>query len=157
MYVLDAPANSIKEIRYDGKQTGKEFGGAYISCPALSYTHNSILWYQGFTILSVQELTNESLPRSYSVHGQFVTEIEYFQERIYWSQKDPMGVFYMEWNKSISVERFLIKDFPRTSVINDVALVHPSKQPYTGKVYTMQNVKLVCDLFITQQRAHSLS
>ena len=132
LYVLEANNNHIIELRGERMRT-LPAQSAQICCPALSFAHNAIMWFDaGNSLLRVQELTNTSRSQSYGVNGWHVFEISYFNGKIYWSQKSPMGIYYKHWETTDPVETTVI-EYNNYMVISDFALVDVSKQPLTGE------------------------
>ena len=132
LYVLEANNNHIIELR-DEEMRIVLTHSEEIRSPALSFTHNAIMWFDAEnSLIRVQELTNTSLSQSYGVNGWHVFEISYFNGKIYWSQKAPMGIYYKHWETTDSVETTVI-EYNNFMVITDFSLVDISKQPLTGE------------------------
>ena len=141
LYVLEASNNHIIELR--GRQTRTiSIQSGQICCPALSFPYNAIMWFDaGSTVLRVQGL-NTSLAQSYSVNRQHVNEIVYFDGKIYWSQKDPMGIFYKHWEMTDAdaisdSDEIAVVEYDSYMIISDFKVVDPSKQPLTGETVHM--------------------
>ena len=133
--MVEVWSDTIKEIDYRGETVRNISPESFrVSCPALSFFHAAIFWVQTAADIVVQGLINVEFSRQYTPSGgQLYTEIIYFRGNIYWSQKAPMGIYYRWWNESDS-DVVTVREFPSTESVNDMILVHPSKQPYSGEI-----------------------
>ena len=128
-YVLDAGDSRILELDYRGNSL-REFPG-FITCLALSYSHDAVIWFQTSEIV-VQGLRDESLHYEHTLQGVYLVDIIYSKDTIFWARKDHvMGIYYKQWNDTESTEEEFIR-FPIGSIIQDIALVDISTQPQSG-------------------------
>lgn len=144
LYVLEANNNLIVEVRGEQMRTVSIQSGQ-ICCPALSFVHNAIMWFDaGNSLLHVQGLTNTSPTQSYGVDGQHVFKISYLNGKIYWSQKLPMGIYYKDWETTGSAQTMVV-EYSNYMIISDFALVDFSKQPLSGEgVYMHVKISFFC-------------
>ena len=137
---MDVGVNQLMEIDYTGKWIRNIFTQRTATRPALSFPHDSIIWYEIPSSIGVQGLS-QSVSFLHTISDDHVVGIQYYGGKIFWAQRSG-DVYCKQWNDTQSPIRELKDD---DDVINDLALMD---NPYiagenrnsTAK-YNMLNVK----------------
>ena len=146
MYLVDRLSNVIRGVNYGGKVIRNISTEQLPLCPALSFKHSLIFWYNSqYFEMHARGLANTTLTYHYTLNNtnRFIVEIVYYRGWIYWGQKLPMGIYYTWWEQG---DRGIgtVREYSTNQVIRDFTLVDPSKQPHTGKysvsviIYTVE-------------------
>ena len=128
----------IKQVNYRGETINEDVadivpansGG--ITSLAMSYNEHTILWAAGASeSIECQGLQNATFRRSYTVcTGCYIIDISVFNGRVYWAQKSPMGIYYMQGH----LENGMTMEVRRYSNnIKGFRVVDASCQPLTGE------------------------
>lgn len=139
MYLVDRVSNVIRGVNYGGKVIRNISTEQLPYCPALSFKHDLIFWYNGqYSEMHARGLANTTLTYYHTLNratgdsGHFIIGIVYFRGWLYWAQKLPMGIYYRWWDLGDS-DIGTVREYSNTQVISGFTLVDVSKQPLTGK------------------------
>ena len=137
--MMDVGVNQLMEIDYTGKWIRNIFTQRPATRPALSFPHDSIIWYEIPSSIGVQGLS-QSVSFLHTISDDHVVGIQYYGGKIFWAQRSG-DVYCKQWNDTQSPIRELKDD---DDVINDLALMD---NPYIAgencnrAKYSMLNVK----------------